>query len=759
MLLKTSINKKHYHIIYVFPDGTGVTSKNNNHIHQIIKEQISSTIINEQGNEEVSEKEGSLIVQESEGHSHSIEDIILKEIKDKELEPEDEVNLCYGLYKEGKDNWHDAFEDADTSEKYIKGDQWDDADKSILRSEQRTCLTINETKPKMDMLSGHFRQNRTDINLSPIEEGDARTCDIYNILIKNILQNNNYDHQETYTFENQSRLGLGFMKVYIDSENTLTGEVKVKDIYWKHGFVGVHKELDGSDSEYAGEIIPISMAKLKELYPEKAEDISKDFQEASDIVSKGIVPRNKANSYTPEYGTTLSKESLPAYDKDLLDISKKEYKLVTVQRKIYKRTPIFFNTKHNFYFNAEGMDKKDFKLASSIEFLNSINSVSNEVRETVFAGKTLLSTEISLFKEITIVPFYANKTGNYWWGKVKEVMGLQNMLNKLYSQSVDIINKCARYGIAVDSEAFENTGDFQDFIRDVNKPGFVAKMKDGFQTHIHEFQGVKYPSEIVATVQNISEKINTVLNVYPEMLGQQGRAESGVAIAQKLRQGLVGNEYLYDNFSLSKRRIGRLILKGIQIIYSPEKILRIIENQNNKNRVEINGEALFKPISMEEKLQIAIGVGAIGQNDAQSVMKMMQEQKPLPPQITQILDSMQEISNQVKRQELLDLLTNDEITRYDVVVTENTSTPTMMLSNYILLAELAAKGIPIPPSELISLMPNLSQEVKDRMLSSMQQSAQQDAEMEKKKFDTEIQKSMIAAQSKQQQTGSPLGLS
>lgn len=768
MLLRTSENANHYHMAYIRPDSTGVTSNNNNHVHEIVREKVNTSIFDDMGNEQVQETECELVVLEVNGHIHNLQELQLVEVKEKELSDEDEVNLCYGLYKSAIEDLEDSRNDAEKAEKYIKGDQWEETDKINLKKEERACLTINETKPKVDMLSGHFRQNRTDINLSPIEQGDARTCDLYNIRIKNILQLNNYDYQETYTFENQSRLGCGFMKVFVDADNGYDAEVKVQDIYWKNGFIGPHKELDGSDAEYAGEIIPISKAKLKELYPDKVDDIEKDFEEVGAIRKKGVVPRLKSLFYTRKQGTSISS---PAYDYDILDIAKQEYKMIAVQRKIYKRTPVLFNSKHDFYFNCEVLSKKDLESVRSIEELSYINSVTNKVRETVFAGKTLLSSQLTLFHDkiidkdgketitkgyITIVPFYANKQAEYWWGKVKEVMGLQQMLNKLYSQAVDIINKCARYGIAITSEAFESTGDFNKFARDVNKPGFITKMKEGFKEHIHEFQGVKYPTELVTLMQQVSGKMNIVLNVYPEMMGQQGRAESGVAIAQKLRQGLVGNEYLYDNFSLSKRRIGKLIIKGIQIVDSPEKILRIVENQNNKTKVEVAGQELYPQISFEEKLQLAVDQQVIQPDEAMMIQELLQTGQQIPPEYQQIIESMQTVSNQIRREELLQLLDNNELTKYDVVVIENTQTPTMMLSNYILLAELAGKGIPIPPNELINLMPNLDQKVKDRMIDGIQQTQQQQAEMESKKFDTEIQKSLIAAQNKQ--TGTPSGV-
>src|SRR3989304_3839222 len=93
-----------------------------------------------------------------------------------------------------------------------------------------------------------------------------------------------------------------------------------------------------------------------------------------------------------------------------------------------------------------------------------------------------------------------------------------------------------------------------------------------------------------------------ISNINNEMLGLNSNATSGIAQAEKKKQGLVGNEFLFDNLSLSKKRLARRYIKLVQKIYTPERIMRVLNNLNNKNPIDIGGKQ-FSEYSQEELLE------------------------------------------------------------------------------------------------------------------------------------------------------------
>lgn len=64
-----------------------------------------------------------------------------------------------------------------------------------------------------------------------------------------------------------------------------------------------------------------------------------------------------------------------------------------------------------------------------------------------------------------------------------------------------------------------------------------------------------------------------------------------------------------------------------------------------------------------------------------------------------------------------------------------------MMGNFLLLLDMASKGIPIPPTAIIDFAPLPN---KNKILEQIAQQQQQEFEREQMKYSTEIQKAQIA---------------
>jgi hypothetical protein len=132
----------------------------------------------------------------------------------------------------------------------------------------------------------------------------------------------------------------------------------------------------------------------------------------------------------------------------------------------------------------------------------------------------------------------------------------------------------------------------------------------------------------------------------------------------------------------------------IQKYYSPERIMRILVNENQKTPVQIGGQPL---------------------------------------------------DNQME--EIKALLENTDLTKLDVVVSESGWSPTIRMANAAMWSELAGKGLPVPMPFLIDLfdLPD-----KDKVLAMFQAESEQRAKVESDKNQVEIIKTKIAADAKTQ---------
>jgi len=723
---KKDAGVNHYHIIYIRPDGTALVTESNGHTHELSMTAGSN-----------GQQLPSIEPAGKKPHTHAIGNIEEKETIDEDNSDDEELHIISELYREAAALDAENNKYADIDAKMYAGDQWEKADRDKLKAEDRACLDLNEIKPKLDLLSGYQSRNRTDINLMPVENGDTLTAEAYNYAIKSISQMSSFDQKEIEIFDENIQEGRSFFNVRIGLSRNLVPEVIIERKTRRKVFTGAHEELDGSDMEYAGFFDHISKARLKELYPDKAEEIEADYDYMVSY-KENIKPKNKNQYYTGR--------SMPALeDNTLVDIAKQNYKIIEVQRKIYKRTPTFFNTNHNFYFTAANIPKDKIRIIKSIEELNLIIDVDYYIQVGVFAGNVLLRKEKSLLKEISLVPVYCNKKGDKWWGKVRDAAGAQIELNKRRSQIIDIVNKMASYGIGFSPAAFDNPRDAAEFEAKRNKPGFSQVFADGFKEHLHEFQGVKFPSEVANASQLSSASISTSLNVYPEMLGDSSSASaSGAALSIKTRQGLLGNEFLFNNLSLSKKRLARLLINAIQVTSSPEKLLRLMENQNNQMFSASKKSMIYPETTPQEKLQLAVSSGMMGQADAMGIAQLLQSGQPLPPEVGALMNALEAQIKNVHREKLLAALNNMELADYDVAITESPSSPSMMFTNYLIISDMFRGNPNAPYSELIKLIPNLGDSVKKSLLDALGAQQQASAQSEQMKYATEIEKTKIA---------------
>ena len=750
----------HEHVIYLRDNSIGWTSTNNGHRHDIAKTVVTKIDVDEQGNEVEVQEEGELAVLPAEnGHTHEISEFPIKDLVPyPDFTTKEDYEECYDLLKAGLSLDQDNADNGIIADRYYEGDQWDSSVKSKLKSAHRACLTVNEIKPKIDIMHGVQIQNRKDTKLLANEESDQRLADVYDFRIKNIFTLQNYDYKVSNAFLDALIVGRGVIKVDVNNENELTGNVVIQKRDWKDVFFGEHAESDAKDAEYAGISTWMSLAELKKKYPKKYREISNDFY-ARDMFAKGESPR--FTDYFETY-TRATDEELKYQSQNLCDLATKKYRVVEVQRKIYNTSLILFNADDNFYFNLGSIEDKYQSLAEKIEGTTFVVDINYKIRKVILAGSVILYADYSLFDNISIVPMYGNKRGTKFWGKVLEAIDSQNELNKRTSQFIDIINFNTRYNLLFSSEAFEDEKDYQDYLSNCNDPTYMPKLKAGFASEMYQVNGIKYPSEIEGSINISRQNITRIMNVNESMLGFSESQASGIAIAQKIKQGLLGNEIFFDNLSITMKRIAELVVNAIQIIDSPEKLLRLMEaNAKSEDVIGMYSE-LYPELGQEELLEYGKEIGMLTDQSIQEAI-ILQQQGKNTEEIALIFEEIQKSHDDMVRNQLLAMLNNKDMLKFDVTITESNSAPNTMFSQFVMIQEAQKSGIPIPPELFVNSMPTLTYKQKEKILGYISQQQEQAAQMEQMKYQTELQKTDKASNTKliveqmKQQKGTPLG--
>lgn len=690
----------HYHIIYLNQDAqAGITSQAADHAHQVIfqpaqpaqpeqpPQQDPTTGQMIQGvpaQDAIPEK---WIIQPSpiDGHTHDVDQYKTTNPQ-RTNEPESKtVQDVITLFKTAREIESDSLKNAEESERFCEGDQWEPEARRFLEEQRRACLTINYVGKYVDDIVGHQRQNRTDFSFLPTEDGDAIVADLLNVIVKQITDKCYYPREESKVFEDAVQGGRGNFNIYVDTDEDLRGVIKVEKFNNKHIAYGPHEKEDLSDCEYLVKHKMYSRQKFEQLWPDKVDEVTKvfDFIESTAEHNRATPDQYAQSDNTPIPVSIIGTDQL-------IDVAKKELRLLECWRKVYIMCPIVVNVEQNFYFNAYGWSKQDLASIKLMPNFKIVNRTLTKMRITKVGGNTLLSDEYPAnlpLQDFYVVPVYAKKRENRFWGKVESAKDPQREINKRRSQAMDIGNKMVNYGWLYDATTFPE-GEKEKFKNKVNTPGFVAEVTD-VNNPPKQMEGTKFPSEFVQLMNSDLEHLSMLMST---TVSEPGANTSGQALLQAERSKLTGSEFLFDNLSFAKKKVGTLLIGLIQRFYSPERILRLVKNVHAKEPIKI-GDKMF---------------------------------------------------DEFDEQYILDLLQTNDLAQYDVTIDESTYSPTVKLANFVMLKEMQGQGAPIPPDVLIEASPTMPKAQKEQILQSLQAQTDAQAQADSAKGDAELEKTLVA---------------
>lgn len=668
--------KAHSHIVYVHPESQRVlVGQIEGHVHQVQFNPDGSFIL----------------LPDADGHSHEGFEEVKFEPKKKKAEDDTEViNRVYTLFKTAWENEYQSIKDGQESEKFYAGEQWDASAKQALEADGRACLTLNWCQKHVDDLLGYQRKQRTDIRYLPIEGGDQRTADLMNIMAKVLLENCNYEQEESQIFEDQAIPGRGVFNMYVSFKDDFRGEVKVERWPWDMAVFGPHEKPDGSDAEYVVKYKWQSLGKLRSQYPKKADDINEAYDTLTRFPSLDT-KEFASNQYAKSTNIVDALPMIIGGTVPIVDVALKELRVFELQEKVYEKVGIIVDPVANVYQKAEGLSPKELRQIETLQGLGVVETTITKVRVVTCVGNVLLSDTNPAempYDDFTCWPVYAKRKRNKFWGKIEIAKDAQREVNKRASQSIDIGNRMANYIWFVDQGTFPTTKELQHFKNNANKPGFVSTVNSTMSPPV-KVEGTKFPGEIVGLMEMAETRLGAFLSV--NATSKAGANTSASAIMQAEQSVLVGSEFLFDNLSFAKRKLGRALLWFIRRYYDPQRIYRIVANQDPSQQLMIGDQPMAS----------------------------------------------------YSQEEIMAMLSNEELAKLDVAVGEANWSPTQRLATLQIVTEAMSKGAPVPFEVAVDMM-DLPKETKDKILQGMQMERQSQADAESKKAEAEVQKTLIS---------------
>jgi hypothetical protein len=627
-------------------------------------------------------------------HTHEgLTEYVVKVKKKKELD-KDNIKDCLSLWREGLAITSDSREKGYESERFYQGKQWEDATRRGLNQLDRAALTINEIGPQLDALIGYQIEQRTDLRYLPQESGDQRVADMLNVVSKKILDACYYPREETKLFKDMCLPGFGTLILYVDHNDDIQGNIKVERFPWDDIVYGPHEKEDLSDCEFEVRSRMYSIAKLKQLFGSKAKDIEESFaMYGGQYPNIDKLPDNGVSGTNTDYRLAKKIDDVP-FTVDgsfpLVDVQKKQFRLAQCTRKTYVEVTVIFNAEENFFFTAYDWEQEDIAAASTIPGFQVISQMKTRMRVTKFCGNVVLSDENPAdlpMHDFYTVPAYAYRQNGEYWGKVEWAKDPQRELNKRRSQAMDTMNRLGAQVYYTTPETFVDKNEKEKFKKNRSKPGSMFEINEMANKPYLE-EGADFPAALVQIMQLDQENLQRLIN---STARQGGANESGAMFLEKKKANLTNNQFLFDNLSFAKQRLGKLLLSLIQRYYSPERLYRLLNSQYSKTKFNVGGEDF----------------------------------------------------SQFSKDEIIEMLSEADLLEYDVIVTESSFSPSTRLAVAQVLFDLIAKGAQIPP-ELALEFVDMPDDVRMRINGQLQQQQEAASQSATDTSNTEIKKTAIA---------------
>jgi hypothetical protein len=625
-------------------------------------------------------------------HTHELVDYVA-EAKTEKTPDNELIKACMSLWAEALSITEDSRKKGREAERFYKGDQWDDDTSRRLSSLDRAALTINEVAANIDTLRGYQIEQRTDIKYLPQEGGDQRVADMINVVVKRILDACYYAREESKVFKDQLVPGVGVFQVYMDHSENIEGEIKVKRFPWSDAAYGPHEDESLSDCEYGTLSRMMSLAKLKQMFPTKAKDIEASYMSYCGQYPDQNKSGNGVTGTNTDYEYATKVDDLP-YTVDgsfpLVDVQKKQFRLVESWRKTYKEVSVIFNEEENFFFTAYDWKEEDVAAAATLPGFQTLTQLKTRMHVTRFCGNVVLSDENPAdlpLHDFYTIPVYAYRQDGEFWGKVEVAKDPQRELNKRRSQVMDTINRLGASVYYKEPDTFTTPQEAERFKKNRSKPGSIFDVNDINRKPVLE-EGAELPASMVNIMQMDQDNLQRLMNV---IVQQEGANESNSLFLEKKKGRLTGNQFILDNLSFAKQKLGKIILALVSRYYTPERLERILNSQYSQQKFKVAGE---------------------------------------------------DYSN-FSKEEITEMLQSADLLAYDVIVTESSFAASTRLAIAQMLFELMSKGANIPPELPVEFM-DVPADVRLRISESIQQQSAADQQSAKATSDSEITKTLIA---------------
>lgn len=476
-------------------------------------------------------------------------------------------------YARVRDDGHSKYvAKADMCEKFFAGDQWRSADRAKLEAVQRPVLTINKILSTISNVLGEQINNRSEISFRPRSGAPAETADVLSKVFKQISDNNQLDWKRSDMYADGIIGSRGFLDVRLDYSDNNQGEVRISSINRKN--VLIDSDADDYDPDNWSEVFTTKWV--------TADDIAVLYSKAD-----AELLRNRDNSSFP-YGYDSIQMNRDRFGEERTAAYNTGYDQSNVLRNIrvverqYRELD-----RQKFFLAPQTGDTRpipdDFKPAQIAHFVQNygfqvITKLVRRIRWVVIADNVVLHDDWSPYKHFTIVPYFPYFRYGHTIGLVENLLGPQELLNKVTSQELHVVNTTANSGYKVKAGALANMT-VSELEEKGAQTGLVIEVNGDPDKDIQKIAPNQVPQGLDRISYKAEESIKSISGISDSMQGMDRADVAAKAIQAKRQAGSTNLVKPMDNLVRTDFILARNILDLVQEHYTEPRLLTITHDQ------------------------------------------------------------------------------------------------------------------------------------------------------------------------------------
>jgi hypothetical protein len=474
---------------------------------------------------------------------------------------------------------------ADKCEKFFAGLQWEQQDLDALQLQRRPALTINKVISTLSTIMGEQIYNRNETVFRPAGEG--ATSDIADALTKvykNIAQNNQLSWVRSDVASDGFIRSRGFYDVRMDFSKNMRGDIRISQLNSKNVVIDPDAEEYDPDSWNDVFITKwLTAQDIELLYSKEDADYLKLregslFPYAYDSIER-VRDRFAEQQLQMSYYGTLDTEFVR---RNIRVLERQHHKLASQKHFVDRQTgdmrpiPEEWDREHiaRVMQGAQGQ-------------IDVVNKKVKRVRWTVTADNVVLHDDWSPYKHFTPVPYFPIFRYGSTIGLVENLLGPQELFNKVSSQELHIVNTSANSGwitkagnlVNMSNEELEQSG---------AETGLVLEVVDVEQTQ--KIKPNATPQGIDRITYKAEESMKNISGVSDSMQGMDREDVAAKAIAYKKQSGKTNMVWVMDNQQRSDFILARNVLDIVQEFYTEERLVHIVSSgvQAEAEQITVN---------------------------------------------------------------------------------------------------------------------------------------------------------------------------